>query len=127
VPANLPERIDAPFDGTGGAPDPLDRPELYDGLLWRRSLAFLVDASLLFAAIMVFWMFNVLTFLLLTGIILFLWAAPLFILYDTVTVGGSAAATFGMRLLGLQVRAWDGSRPGYLPPRTGRWRSRRRR
>jgi uncharacterized RDD family membrane protein YckC len=114
VPANLPERIDAPFDGTGGAPDPLDRPELYDGLLWRRSLAFLVDASLLFAAIMVFWMFNVLTFLLLTGIILFLWAAPLFILYDTVTVGGSAAATFGMRLLGLQVRAWDGSRPCYL-------------
>lgn len=114
MPANLPERIDAPFDGTGGPPDPLDRPELYDGLLWRRSLAFLVDASLLFAAIMVFWMFNILTFLLLTGIILFLWAAPLFILYDTLAVGGSAAATFGMRLLGLQVRTWDGSRPGYL-------------
>jgi uncharacterized RDD family membrane protein YckC len=114
VPANLPERTDAPFDGTGGPPDPLDRPELYDGLLWRRSLAFLADGFLLFAAVMVFWMFNFLTFFLLTGIILFLWAAPLFVLYDTITVGGSASATFGMRLLGLQVRAWDGSRPGYL-------------
>ncbi|MPY74325.1 MAG: RDD family protein [Alphaproteobacteria bacterium] len=114
MPSNLPERIDAPFDWAGEPPDPLDRPEYYDGLLWRRSVAFCVDACLLFAVVVVFWLFNILTFFIFTAVIFLIWAAPLFVIYDVATIGGSASATFGMRLLGLQVRAWDGGRPTYL-------------
>lgn len=114
VPANLPERIDASFDWSDEPPNPLDRPELYDGLLWRRSMAFCVDAFFLVAVMMVLWLFNIVTFFILLPLILFLWAAPLFIIYDTATNGGSASATFGMRLLGLKMRTWDGLKPGYL-------------
>jgi uncharacterized RDD family membrane protein YckC len=114
VTQQLPDRIDAPFEGKGAPPDPLDRPEFYDGLLWRRSLAFCIDACLLFAAVAVLWVFNILTFFILTTLILFFWAAPLFILYDTLTVGSRAAATFGMRLLGIEMRTWEGQKAGYL-------------
>jgi len=114
VPSNLPERIDAPFDWVGEPPDPLDRPEFYDGLLWRRSLAFCVDSFLLTAAVVLFWIFNILTLFIFTAVIFLLWAAPLFVIYDTLTVGGESSATFGMRLFGLQVRSWDGVYPSYL-------------
>lgn len=114
MPANLPDRIDAPFGWNSQPPDPLDRPELYDGLLWRRSIAFLVDVCLLTAFMMVLWLFNLLTFLILTAVLFMIWAAPLFIAYDTATIGGSASATLGMRLLGVAVRTWDGQKPGYL-------------
>lgn len=112
--SNLPDRMDAAFDRAEAPPDPLDRPEYYEGLLWRRSLAFCVDAAMMVAAIIVLWFLNFLTFFILMGVILFLWAAPLFIAYDTVTIGSNASATLGMRLLGLQTRSWDGQRPGYL-------------
>lgn len=111
---NLPERIETPADRGGGIPDPLERPELYDGLLWRRSVAFCVDASLLFAVMLVFMVFNVLTFFIFAGLIFLIWAAPLFVIYDTFTVGGAASATLGMRLMGVQVRSWDGGRATYL-------------
>jgi len=114
VPSNLPDRLDAPFDWSGEPPDPLDRPEYYDGLLWRRSLGFCIDACLMIAVVAVFWLFNILTFFILTALIVFFWAAPIFIIYSTATVGGDASATFGMRLMGLQVRTWDGQKPGYL-------------
>lgn len=106
--------MDAPFDWTGEPPNPLDKPGYYEGLLWRRSVAFCVDAMLLVAAVIALWLINFLTFFIFTALILFFWAAPLFIAYDTATIGSNASATFGMRLLGLQVRTWDGQRPGYL-------------
>jgi uncharacterized RDD family membrane protein YckC len=114
VPINLPDRPDAAFTWSEQPPDPLDRPEYYDGLIWRRSLAFLVDASLLVFAISVLWVFNVFTLFILTGIIILLWAAPIFVLYDTAMVGSPGAATLGMRALGLETRSWDGGKAGYL-------------
>lgn len=106
--------MDASFDWTGEPPNPLDKPGYYDGVLWRRSIAFCVDAMLMVAVVIALWFINVFTFFIITALILFLWAAPLFIAYDTATIGSNASATFGMRLLGLQVRTWDGQRPGYL-------------
>lgn len=114
MPSNLPDRIDAPFAWREGPPDPLDRPEFYDGLLWRRCAAFVVDVCLMTAVMVVFWLFNILTFFIFTALIFLLWAAPIFVIYDTATIGGMTAATVGMRLLGLQVRSWDGGKPGYL-------------
>lgn len=114
MPANLPQRADVPFEWKSEPPDPLDRPTYYDGLLWRRIVAFGIDACLLFAAVVVLWMFNILTFFIFTAIIILLWAAPLFVIYDTLMVGSSSAATVGMRCLGLEVRTWEGGQPGYL-------------
>lgn len=114
VPTNLPEPIDAPFRWTQEPPNPLDRPEYYDGLLWRRSVAFCVDAGLLIGVVIAFWIFNILTFFIFTALIFLVWAAPLFVVYDTATIGSRAAATFGMRWLNLEVRTWDGGMPGYL-------------
>ena len=34
--------------------------------------------------------------------------------YHTLLVGGRHAATFGMRALDIELRSWDGARPGYL-------------
>ena len=114
VPANLPERADASFQWIGQPPHPLDRPDYYDGVLWRRSVAFGIDFSLLLAVMAVFWLFNILTFFIFTGLIVLMWAAPLFVIYDTATIGSAAAATLGMRCLGLEVRTWQGELPGYL-------------
>lgn len=114
VSSNLPERIDAPFRWNEEPPNPLDRPELYDGLLWRRSMAFFLDVILVTAVMMVLWLFNILTFLIFTALLFMLWAAPIFVIYDTAMIGGGGSATLGMRLLGLEVRSWDGGKPGYL-------------
>ncbi len=111
---NLPERIDEPTGRDGEIPEPLDRPELYDGLLWRRSIAFCIDAALLLGVMLVLMVFNLFTFFIFAGLIFLIWAAPLFVIYDTLTVGSEASATFGMRLMGVQVRSWDGGRATYL-------------
>jgi uncharacterized RDD family membrane protein YckC len=114
MPMNLPERADAPFEWSTQPPDPLDRPEYYDGLIWRRSLAFLLDACLMLLVMVPLWLLNLFTFFLLTAALVFLWAAPLFVIYYTVTVGGSLGATLGMRCLGLRVRDWTGRKATYL-------------
>jgi uncharacterized RDD family membrane protein YckC len=114
VTTNLPERIDEPTGRDGEIPEPLDRPELYDGLLWRRSIAFCIDAALLLGVMLVLMVFNLFTFFIFAGLIFLIWAAPLFVIYDTLTVGSEASATFGMRLMGVQVRSWDGGRATYL-------------
>jgi uncharacterized RDD family membrane protein YckC len=114
VPSNLPQRVNPPLAWTGEPPSPLDRPELYEGLLLRRSLAFVTDACLLIAVIVLIWIFNILTFFIFTALVVLISAAPMFLIYDVATVGGAASATLGMRLFGVQVRSWDGARPGYL-------------
>lgn len=114
MPMNLPERADAAFEWTSQAPDPLQNPDLYDGLIWRRSLAFLLDACLMMLIMAPLWLLNVLTLFLLTAVLLFLWAAPLFVIYYTLTVGGNLGATLGMRCCGLRVRDWTGGKPSYL-------------
>jgi uncharacterized RDD family membrane protein YckC len=114
VTTNLPERIDEPTGRDGEILEPLDRPELYDGLLWRRSIAFCIDAALLLGVMLVLMVFNLFTFFIFAGLIFLIWAAPLFVIYDTLTVGSEASATFGMRLMGVQVRSWDGGRAIYL-------------
>ncbi len=114
MPTNLPDRLDSLLEWSEEPPNPLDRPDFYDGLLWRRSLAFCIDAALLFSVAAVFFVFNILTFFIFTALLVLVWAAPMFILYDMVTIGSSASATLGMRWLGLETRSWDGGKPSYL-------------
>lgn len=99
------------------APDPFSDPAQFEGLLWRRCLAYVVDLAVLAGLLTIYWIalvvLTVVTFGLATPLLILL-AAPIPVAYHTLTIGGSAAATLGMRALGLQVRVWNGGKPGYI-------------
>ncbi|MFZ3033942.1 MAG: RDD family protein [Parvibaculum sp.] len=88
----------------------------FDGIIWARTLAFLADIAVIviasLAATVVFGVLGILTFgLLWPGISL----TPLIALaYFTLTLGGPQSATPGMRWQGIELRTWDGQRPGYV-------------
>lgn len=91
----------------------LDNDLLYRGVLSRRFMAFLFDATVIVTLTLLGWaLFAVL------GIITFglAWLAlglvfPFVALgYSAFTLGGPASATWGMRLMGLEMRRWDGER-----------------
>ncbi|HEX7007377.1 MAG TPA: RDD family protein [Alphaproteobacteria bacterium] len=104
-------RGDDPFQ------DRLVDPAYYRNVLWRRMFAHVVD-TLIVALVMA----PVLIGLLLTAIVtLGLVAIPLALafivvraLYYILYTGGARSATPGMRLFGIELRAIDGGRPGYL-------------
>jgi uncharacterized RDD family membrane protein YckC len=111
-----------PFAGSAygsayaGTPDPAAQPEYYDGLLWRRPLAYAVDLAVIGVMMLllklVLGFLTIVTFGLLSPLWLFLPFVPL--AYHTLLIGGPASATLGMQLFGVEVRTWTGSRPGYL-------------
>jgi uncharacterized RDD family membrane protein YckC len=100
-----------------GMPDPITHAELFDGVLWRRAIAYLVDicviGAIMIAAWIVFALLTVLSFGLLGPGLWFLFGLiPL--AYHTLLVSGRHGATVGMRLLDLELRSWDGERPVFL-------------
>lgn len=118
---NLPS-LSLPDAGwTGSAPDPLARPALYDGILWRRSFAYLVDACIIgmidLAIHIGLIMLGIASLgLLLPIVLLGLYLATFLtvaILYDTLLVGGPKSATLGMRLFDIEARNWLGPRPDH--------------
>ena len=88
----------------------------FDGVILARSLAFLADLLVVsILIVLAFALFGVLGTLSL-GL---LWPgaalSPLVALaYFTFTLGGRYSATPGMRWQGIELRAWNGRRPGYL-------------
>jgi uncharacterized RDD family membrane protein YckC len=92
--------------------DPDTQPELFEGVLSKRIVAFVVDAvlivALLIPAALVVFVLGVITL----GIGWLLYPV-LFILvalgYVGLTLGGPASATPGMRLAGLEMRTWSGA------------------
>lgn len=105
-----PARRDAP------AFDPTAQPEYFDGLLWRRPLAYLVDLMIIGAIWAVVWVAFLILTVLSFGLLHFLWAVlPLIpIAYSTLLLGRPRSATLGMRLFDLEMRTWAGGRPSYL-------------
>lgn len=98
--------------GNRFAYDPDTQPELFEGILSKRIIAFLVDAVLIVvlmipAALVVF-VLGVVTL----GIGWLLYSV-LFILvalgYVGLTLGGPASATPGMRMAGIEMRTWSGA------------------
>ena len=100
-----------------GLPDPATRPDLFEGVLWRRAFAYLIDLCCIgliavFAWI-VFAVLWVLSFGMLGPALWFLFGLiPL--AYHTLLVSGRHSATFGMRMFDLQLRSWTGERPIFL-------------
>lgn len=108
-------------DARAFAPDFPAEPELFEGVLWRRPFAYVVDFLCVGFVIAVLWILFFflglvtlgLAWLLLTPGALF--SFPIVAIgYHAVLVGGPRSATWGMRLFDLEVRTVDGARPGIL-------------
>lgn len=98
-------------------PDPADFPEVYEGILSRRLLAYLLDlcvigAILLFAFILLA-MLWLLSFGLLGPVLWFSFGLIPFA-YHTLLLSGRHSATIGMRCFDLELRSITGERPGFL-------------
>ena len=114
-----PRKIGVSIELKPHAYDPIVNPELFEGVLARRCIAFLIDVTIiavpvLFAAVFIF-IFGLVTlglgwtlyWLLSPGAVI--WA----IVYYGLTFGSPASATIGMRIMDLEMRTWYGA-PAYF-------------
>ena len=88
-----------------GLPDPIETPDFYDGVAMKRGIAWIVDT-------IVITLLTALAGVLTLTVGFFLW--PLFFLgigalYRVATIAGGSA-TWGMRLMGVELRGHDGNR-----------------
>jgi uncharacterized RDD family membrane protein YckC len=92
--------------------DPDTQPELFEGVLSKRIVAFLIDALIIFALMVPAALLVAILGIVTLGIGWLLFA-PLFAIvalgYVALTLGGSASATVGMRMAGLEMRTWSGA------------------
>jgi uncharacterized RDD family membrane protein YckC len=105
---------------TGSAPDsnrfvydPERQPELFDGVLSKRIVAFIVDAILIVLLMIPAALMILILGLITLGIAWLLFPALFAIValgYVALTLGGRASATPGMRLVGVEMRTWNGQR-----------------
>ena len=112
LPPNLPTTVmqDAAWDGE--PPRPLEDPDFFDGVLWRRVVGYGIDALVLMVINSILGLLVFLSFGLLAPI--YLVVAPfIFFAYHTFFIGRDGA-TPGMKLMDLEVRTWFGGSPDYL-------------
>ena len=114
-----PRRIGVSFEVKPHAYDPDTNPELFEGVLSRRVVAFLIDVVIIMipvalASIFIF-LFGLVTFGLGWSLYFLLHAGTVVwaLLYYGFTFGSPASATLGMRIMDLEMRTWYGS-PAYF-------------
>lgn len=99
--------------------DPVSQPELFDGVLARRVIAFVIDffciaVPIALAAMFIF-AFGIVT--LGFGWTLYFLLPPASVIWALVyfgaTLGGPSSATIGMRVMDLEMRTWYGA-PAYF-------------
>ncbi len=114
-----PKRLGVSIELKPHAYDPAANPELFEGVLARRVVAFLIDFLILSIPVVFVSMF-----IFVVGIVTFglgflfyalLWPTMVIwaIAYYGLTLGGPASATIGMRAMDIEMRAWHGS-PAYF-------------
>lgn len=114
-----PGRIGVSLDVKPHAYDPAASPELFDGVLPRRIVAFVIDLIIvvipLVVASMFIFMLGLVTFGL--GWALFWLLSPASLIwalfYYGITLGSPASATIGMRAMEIEMRTWYGA-PAYF-------------
>jgi uncharacterized RDD family membrane protein YckC len=106
---SLPEKPELPFAWTQ-EPNPMTHPELFDGVMFRRIVGYLIDVVILSGAVLFMW-FLVLMTLGLLGPIAGVITPFIPLAYHSLLIGGPNSATIGMRLMGIEVRRLDGGRP----------------
>ena len=114
-----PRRIGVSVEVKPHAYDPVANPELFEGILARRCLAFLIDVVVIavpaLLAVPLIFIFGLVTFGLGWGLFLLLspgwvvWA----LCYYGMTLGSPASATIGMRVMDIEMRTWYGA-PAYF-------------
>ena len=114
-----PKKIGVSIELKPHAYDPVANPELFEGVLARRCIAFLIDVTViavpvLFAAVFIF-IFGLVTLGL--GWALYWLLSPATaiwaIVYYGFTFGSPASATIGMRVMDIEMRTWYGA-PAYF-------------
>jgi uncharacterized RDD family membrane protein YckC len=114
-----PRRIGVSIDLKPHAYDPAANPELFEGVLARRCLAFVIDMILIAIPILLIGMFMVVTTIATLGLAALVYAllSPLFwpliviwaICYYGFGLGSPASATIGMRMMDIEMRTWYGA------------------
>src|SRR5262249_11286795 len=120
---NEPRRIGVSIELKPHAYDPAANPELFEGVLARRCIAFLVDVIILALPVLLVGIFAVVTTIATLGLAGFPYAvlSPFFwpliviwaICYYGFSFGSPASATIGMRVMDLEMRTWYGA-PAYF-------------
>jgi uncharacterized RDD family membrane protein YckC len=114
-----PSKAGASFELKPHAYDPAVSPELFEGVLARRAIAFVIDVLIItipvvLAAVCIF-IFGLIT--LGFGWMLFWLLAPAAVIwaiaYYGLTFGSPASATIGMRAMDIEMRTWYGA-PAYF-------------
>jgi uncharacterized RDD family membrane protein YckC len=110
-----PRRVGFTAEVKPHAYDPLTNPELFEGVLARRIIAFFIDLTIITVPVLFAGFFILLLGLLTFGIgwFLFLLLSPAAVIwaiaYYALTFGSPASATIGMRMLDLEMRTWYGA------------------
>lgn len=100
--------------------DPDTNPELFDGVLSRRIIAFLIDLAIISVPVAMAAIF-ILALGIITlgiGLMLFWLLSPATVIwvicYFGASLGGPNSASIGMRIMDLEARTWYGERPYFV-------------
>jgi len=99
-----------------GRHDPIKHPEKFDGIIWRRCLAFFVDVFVLMCLFAVALLATCVVAIVSLGLVSIgaILAFPVLgVLYDTLCIGSTRSATLGMRAMGVTIDSWHGPKPDY--------------
>ena len=97
--------------------EPLAISPNYHNIIFRRVAAYLIDAVIVGGLMSVAFVIISISGLLTFGLGFTLIGPSFFIIpltYHTFLIGGPCSATWGMRLMGIEVRSWRGGRPDIL-------------
>jgi uncharacterized RDD family membrane protein YckC len=118
MPDSEPKRIGVTIELKPHAYDPVTMPELFEGVLARRVVAFCIDLVLiatpaLFVALFIL-VFGIFTLGLGWFFFLLYWPGVVIwaLVYYAIGFGSPASATIGMRVMDLEMRTWYGA-PAY--------------
>ncbi len=111
-----PEETNAPLGAVSPDLDPLRHPALYIGLIFKRIVAYIIDAIIISLIVSVVWValgiLGIVTFGATFGIMgISLFAIPF--AYHTLLIGGPNKSTIGMKVMKIEVRRWIGGVPDY--------------
>src|SRR5438270_7971664 len=98
-------------------PDPAALPEAYEGVLWRRTMAYFVDLCVIGVIAVFCWIIFAVLWLLsfgLLGPVLWLALGLIPLAYHTFLLSGPRSATLGMRIFDVELRSVTGERPRFL-------------
>ena len=97
--------LNSNLNGSGGLPDPEADAQFYNGVPAKRLVAFIIDVVLVWGAAILFSVLTLGIGFLILGFLI----AVIDLIYRTLTIG-SNSATFGMSLMGIELRTFNGGR-----------------